>query len=142
MIGRAWRRVTRNWRNAAAIIAEEQALALTRETWDKTPVPPLTRGGAGQTPGAGRPAGPRLAAHPAPGPGHGGVIRAILVYADGRTEITRHPGGGTQIIPGDCPACTDGTCALCAVYTVWDTRVNRWVRRYQKCPAHGRELQP
>jgi hypothetical protein len=76
-----------------------------------------------------------------PAPGHGGIRRIITLYGDGRTEITRCPGGGTEIIPGRCGECTDGTCSWCATYPAWDG--TRYVHRYQRCPAHDdHERQP
>ena len=114
------------------------------------------RAGGQQVPGAGPapvpgsttpPARQRQLPAPAPGspPDHGGDVKVIVVKRDGRVETTDCATGHTEIWPGDCAECTtgQGMCSLCAYWTVFDPLRGRWVRRYQRCPAHAdKERQP
>ncbi len=102
--------------------------------------------GPGQAPVPGSATPPaRQRQLPAPAPGHGGDVKVIVVKGDGRVETTDCATGHTEIWPGDCGACAtgEGACSLCAFWTVFDPLRGRWVRRYQRCPAHtDRERQP
>ena len=94
---------------------------------------------------AAEPGRPPVRPAPAPGQPHGGDVKIIVVKGDGRVETTDCATGHTEIWPGDCEDCTtgQGTCSLCAYWTVFDPLRGRWARRYQRCPAHqDKERQP
>ena len=88
MIRRAWHRATRTWREAAHIIADEQARA-------QTPVPPPfaspSGGGAGPGPVPGQQAIP-VPAHgrpPRPAPAPAATL-TVHIYNDGHAEMLDH----------------------------------------------------
>ena len=91
MIRRAWHRATRTWREAAAIIADEQARA-------QTPAPPPfaspSGGGAGPAPAPGNGTPPQAAeSPPRPSPAPGCRPRLLMssrVYSDGVVFVDDH----------------------------------------------------